>query len=321
MSIRLYVITIYSFICLYQINYTTMKKSKDIKFLLYQVLYIFVVCVMAIKGADLTLTQVIEDDGKPKVILSPEQMDSIQKLLDKAIIVDTSRYSLVDKELLKNDSKTQELVRQTMLNNGSFVSNEPAVEKQVIEDKIEKVEQKIEKDEIILGTVELFQFHQNTVPNQGNSPITIAGVTIQPHSTGKVTLGGESVITITSGNVSKTVNVKENKKPSISFQRVSSMGEDVRVTSLQRSVGFRVTVTDDFPEQLNVQFSGGVTVKEVGIGVYDITMNAFGSRSAYESYTNNKESPYNVGFTITVTDRIAQNHKITGQQTFTFGEW
>lgn len=297
-----------------------MKKSRDIKFLLYQVLYIFVVCVMAIKGADLTLTQVIEDDGKPKVILSTEQMDSIERLLDKAIIVDTNRFALVDKELLKNDTKTQELVRQTMQNNGSFVSNNPIVEKPVIEDKIVKVEQRIEKDEIILGTVELFQFHQNTVPNQGNSPITIAGVTIPPHSSGKVTLGGESVVTITSGSVSKTVNVKENKKPQISFQRVASMGEDSRVTELQRSVGFRVTISDDFPLQLDVKFNGAVSVVNKGNGVYDVTMNAFGSRLAFENYIDSKQAPYSLGFTVSVSDKLS-GHKITGQNQFQFGEW
>lgn len=320
MSIRLYVIITCQFICLYQTKYTTMKKSKDVKFIIYQALYIFVVCVIAIKGADLTLTQVIEDDGKPKVILTPEQMDSIQKLLDKAIIVDTNRFALIDKELLKNDTKTQELVRQTMQNNGSFVSNNPILEKPVIEDKIEKVEQKIEKDEIILGTVELFQFHQNTVPNQGNSPITIAGVTIPPHSTGKVTLGGESVVTITSGSVSKTVNVKENKKPSISFQRVTSMGDETKVTNLQRNVGFRVTISDDFPEQLDVKFNGAVSVVDKGNGVYDVTMNAFGSRSAFDNYIDNKQAPYSMGFTVAVTDKLA-GHKITGQNQFQFGEW
>lgn len=320
MSIQLYVIIIFDFICLYEINYTTMKKSKDIKFVIYQALYIFVVCVLAIKGADLTLTQVIEDDGKPKVILTSEQMDSIQKLLDKAIIVDTNRFALVDKELLKNDTKTQELVRQTMISNTSFVSYNPIIDKSVIEDKIEKVEQKIEKDEIILGTVELFQFHQNTVPNQGNSPITIAGVTIPPHSTGKVTLGGESVVTITSGSVSKTVNVKENKKPSISFQRVTSMGDETKVTNLQRNVGFRVTISDDFPEQLDVKFNGAVSVVDRGNGVYDVTLNAFGSKSAFDNFTDNKEAPYNIGFTVSLSDRLA-GHKITGQNQFQFGEW
>ncbi|NOS84690.1 MAG: hypothetical protein HOP31_06075, partial [Ignavibacteria bacterium] len=56
-----------------------MKKQKDVKFIIYQALYIFVVCVIAIKGANLDLTQVVEDDGKPKVFLSP---DSLQKLYE-----------------------------------------------------------------------------------------------------------------------------------------------------------------------------------------------------------------------------------------------
>jgi len=31
-----------------------MKKQRDVKFIIYQSLYIFVVCVIAIKGANLT---------------------------------------------------------------------------------------------------------------------------------------------------------------------------------------------------------------------------------------------------------------------------
>jgi len=43
-----------------------MKKNKDVKFIIYQSLYIFVVCVIAIKGANLDLVKVLEDDGTPK---------------------------------------------------------------------------------------------------------------------------------------------------------------------------------------------------------------------------------------------------------------
>jgi hypothetical protein len=300
-----------------------MKKSKDVKFIIYQALYIFVVCVIAIKGADLTLTQVIEDDGKPKVILTPEQMDSIQELLKKAIIVDTNRFALVDKELLKNDSKTQELVKQTLLiSGGSFVSNEP-VKKQDIPEKVDPLEPVSsidKKPEIVIGSVNLYKYHENIVPNQGNNPINVSGVTIPAHSTGRVTLGGESVVTITAGDISKTVNVLENRKPTISFQRVTTMGEDVRASTLQRMVGFRVTITDDFPSQLDVKFNGAVTVKNVATGVYDVTMNAFSSRVAFDMYTDSRNEPYSVGFTVTVTDKLAP-HKITGQNQFLFSEW
>ncbi|MEO8513032.1 MAG: hypothetical protein ABI543_05710, partial [Ignavibacteria bacterium] len=170
-----------------------MKKSKDIKFVIYQALYIFVVCVLFIKGADLTLTQVIEDDGKPKVILTPEKMDSIQKLLDKSIIVDTNRFAIVDKELLKEDPKMKDLVNRTFVNTGgSFVINDKVIEPPVKVEKPVEVRKTDEPDVIIIGNLELFQYHVNNVPNQGGNPITIAGVTIPAHSTGKVTLGGES---------------------------------------------------------------------------------------------------------------------------------
>ena len=104
------------------------------------------------------------------------------------------------------------------------------------------------------------------------------------------------------------------------MQRVASMGEETRVSQLQSSVCYRVTVSDDFPGQLDVKFNGPVTVKTVGSGVYDVTMNAFSSRSAFDNFTDNKESPYSVGFTVSVSDNIA-GHKITGQNSFIFGEW
>lgn len=298
-----------------------MKKSKDIKFVIYQALYIFVVCVLAIKGADLTLTQVIEDDGKPKVILTPEKMDSIQKLLDKSIIVDTNRFAIVDKDLLKEDDKMKELVTQTLVNTGgSFVSNDKVIDPPVIVEKPIEITKTVEKDDIVIGNIDLFQYHVNIVPNQGDNPITIAGVTIPAHSTGKVTLGGESTVTITAGKNSKTVNVKENIKPKISINRISEMGANVKATNLQRNVGFRVTINDDFPEQLEVSFNGPVTVKDKGKGVYDITMNFFSSREAFDRFTENKEAPYSVGFNVNVTDKLS-GHKMTGQQSFSFEDY
>jgi hypothetical protein len=50
--------------------------------------------VVAIKGANLDLIQVIEDDGKPKVFLTP---DSLQKLYEiiKRSIIDTNLYVVI----------------------------------------------------------------------------------------------------------------------------------------------------------------------------------------------------------------------------------
>ena len=295
-----------------------MKKNRDVKFIIYQSLYIFIISVVAIKGANLDLTQVIEDDGKPKVVMTQDSLDKLMKQLNISIIVDTSKYAIVDKKLLIDNEKLKLAVEQTKVDLSQYVlkTEVPKIEPK-IEDKIEP--EKIEK-EIVIGNVELYQYHNNQVNNQGDNAITINGTTIAPHSVGKVLLGGESTTIIKAGDKTKTVAVKENKKPTISFQRMTAMGEDAKVTTLQRNICYRVTINDDFPDQLDIKFGSGVTVKQVSANVFDITMNAFSSKAAFDNYTENKSAPYNLGFTVSVKDRIAP-HSVTGQNTFTFGDW
>ena len=299
-----------------------MKSKKDIKFIIYQSLYIFVICVIAIKGADLDLTKVINDNGIV-VQTGYAYVDTTNKVIIEKVNLadmihfDSSKYLIVSKDDYNNhpDDYTGMRVVNTSTGMGN-ITDIPIQEKK--QDEPLKIEDP--KKEIITGNLELHQYHNNLVPNQGDNAITIAGITIPAHSTGKVTLGGESSVVISAGDVKKTVSVRENKKPQIMFQRMTLMSDEAKVTVLQRNVCYRVTISDDFTDQLDVKFSGGVTVNNKGGGVYDITMNAFGSRQAFDNYIDNKNAPYSTGFTVTVSDRIAP-HKITGQQSFVFGEW
>ena len=308
-----------------------MKRKNDIKFIIYQSLYIFVVCVIAIKGANLDLTQVVEDDGKPKAIISPDSLLKLYEIIKKSIIVDTSLYVIISKEdLAKMDDKVKDFVLKnqsqpnlsitstTPVSINTNTTNNPLVEK--VEVKPEEKKDPGEMKEIRIGNIQLTQFTNNTLNNPYDTPLEVVGITsIPPHSSKSFVTGGESSVVIKVGDQTKTVEMKPNDKPKINFQRVASMGEDTRVTSLQGSVGYRVTISDDFPGQLDVKFNGPVTVKQQG-NVYDVTMNAFSSKGAFDNFTDGKNSPYNIGFTVSVTDKIA-GHKITGQNTFIFGEW
>ncbi|HWA07220.1 MAG TPA: hypothetical protein VG961_11780 [Ignavibacteria bacterium] len=304
-----------------------MKKQKDVKFIIYQALYIFVVCVIAIKGANLDLTQVVEDDGKPKVFLSPDSLQKLYEIIKQSIIVDTNLYVIIKKEdLAKMDDKIKQLVvnpmnvqiSSTPVN--TFTTNNPQIQQPEIKKEEEKKDPG-EMQEIRIGNIQLTQYTNNTLNNPYDTPLEVEGITtIPPKSSKTFQTGGQSTVTIKVGNSTKTVELKPNEKPKINMQRVASMGEETRVTQLQSSTCYRVTISDDFPGQLDVKFNGPVTVKTVGAGVYDITMNAFGSRSAFDNFTDNKDSPYSVGFTVSVSDNIA-GHKITGQNSFIFGEW
>ena len=302
-----------------------MRKKGDVKFIIYQALYIFVVCVIAIKGASLDLTQVINDDGKPKVFLTPDSLDKLMEIIKKSIIVDTNLYVIIAKaDLDKMDDKIKQLVinQQPPLTVNSMPLNVNTQMEQIRpkEEKPEEKKEPTEMQERRIGSISLTQFTQNSLNNPYDVPMEIVGITtIPPKSTKTFTTGGENSVVIKVGSSTKTVELKPNQKPKIGFQRIASMGEDTRVTSLQSSVCYRVTIEDDFPGQLDVKFTGPCTVKQQG-NTYDVTMNAFSSKAAFDNFTENKSSPYSTGFTVTVTDKIA-GHKIAGQQSFIFGEW
>ena len=54
------------------------NKNRDSKFVIYQVLYIFVITVLALKGADLSLNRVIRSDEA----VSKSVKDSLETLID-----------------------------------------------------------------------------------------------------------------------------------------------------------------------------------------------------------------------------------------------
>jgi hypothetical protein len=297
-----------------------MKKKSDVKFIIYQSLYIFVVCVIAIKGANLDLTQVIADDGKPKVFLSPDSLQKLYEIIKKSVVVDTNLYVIIKKSDLE---RMDEKIKQLVVNPQNIQISSTPMNIQIEQPKIKEEEKKDpgEMQEIRIGNIQLTQYTMNTLNNPYDTPLEVVGITsIPPKSSKSFETGGQSTLVIKVGNSTKTVELKPNEKPKISIQRVSSMGEETRVTQLQSSTCFRVTISDDFPGQLDVKFNGPVTVKTVGTGVYDVTMNAFSSKAAFDNFTDGKDAPYAVGFTVTVSDKIA-GHKITGQNSFSFGEW
>lgn len=301
-----------------------MKKKGDVKFIIYQSLYIFVVCVIAIKGANLDLKQVVEDDGSVKPKITQDSLEKLYDLMQRMVMVDTNYFVIVDKKLLLENEKLRMIVENMpKIDISSYM---PRSELEKYELKKEKTPEELKKEEpsemqeIRIGSIKMTQYTMNTLNNPYDVPLEVVGITtIPPKSTKTFETGGQSSVVIKVGTSSKTVELSANQKPKIGFQRMTSMGEETRVSTLQSTVCYRVTVDDDFPGQLDVKFTGPVSVKQQG-NAYDITLNGFSSKAAFDNFTDGKESPYSLGFTVSVTDKIA-GHKITGQNSFIFGEW
>jgi hypothetical protein len=302
-----------------------MRKVRDVKFIIYQALYIFVICIVAIKGANLDLKPVMD----AKDYISEDSLRALYEIIKTLRFVDTNHYVIISKDELERDKRLAELYKNqppipditgmVRLAPGQRITTITPEEEKKIEEL--RKEEPSEMTEIRIGSISLTQFTLNTLNNPYDVPLEIVGVTtIPPKSTKTFETGGQASVVIRVGTSTKTVELKPNIKPKISFQRITSMGEETRVTSLQSSVCYRVTVDDDFPGQLDIKFTGPISFKQVSATTFDVTMNAFSSRASFDNFTENKDSPYSLGFTVSVSDKIA-GHKITGQNSFIFGEW
>lgn len=308
-----------------------MKSRKDIKFIIYQMLYIFVICVIAIKGADLDLVEV-----EMKKLIDPgwTYVDTTGKIIiDRKVLADmihfdSTKYLIVSKEDYNNNPDKYSGLQ--VINTGTGMGNitdqlvPPNENTSKNPDEVKNIEAGSDKIIDPVFPSNFVQYRQNTVTN-GNAFEMIVqtesgNITIPPKSSKSVLINGDNAVTLKVENITKTYSVKENKKPQISFQRLTEMNDDAKVTVLQRNVCYRVSVVDDYFEQLDVKFSGSVIVKDKGKGIYDVTMNAFANRLSFDNYIDSRTSPYSIGFTVSVSDKIAP-HRITGQQSFVFGEW
>ncbi|CAN5498047.1 hypothetical protein BH10BAC5_BH10BAC5_18530 [soil metagenome] len=304
------------------------RNNRDVKFIIYQSLYIFVICVIALKGANLDLTEVMPKDN----VVQKSYADSLKAYIDSLLAlglvpkidIDTTKTSNADPNLVAQ-LQQKLIVMQTQMSVSTPNLN-TSTNPQVVQTPQVTTPQEVKKDpgemqEIRIGNIILTQYTQNTLNNPYDTPLEIVGITtIPPKSSKSFETGGQSSVTIKVGNSSKTVELKPNEKPKISMQRLTNMGEGVSVKTLQSVTGYRVVISDDFPGQLDVKFNGPVDVKTLANGTYDVTLRAFGSKNAFDNFAEGKDSPYSVGFTVTVTDKIAK-HTVTGQNSFTFGDW
>jgi len=57
-----------------------------------------------------------------------------------------------------------------------------------------------------------------------------------------------------------------------------------------------------------------------GPNTYDIKLNFLQSKSQFDTYTENKDSPFAVSFTVSVTDKISKKN-VSRQGNVQFSDW
>lgn len=307
------------------------KKNRDSKFVIYQVLYIFVITVLALKGADLDLRRVALEDETVKKSVKDSLMtilDSIYALgLDFRIEIDPNlpvENIELKKRLAELNKKVQDLSKIV-----EETPTPPKVEPEVVQ------EQTIMQSPISARQT-FIQYTWNTARNTGNVPANIIDprngqmiTLIQPGQEKKFDLMDQEEVIIRFGTQEERIKVIPNKPPEIKIERVTTKmnASRIYVRELQRITVFKVTIADSRPDQLKVTYTGPISVtgpqRDANNNlVYNVSLNIASTERAYNDWLDkfgNLREPdgrYKVNFFFTAVDEISKDRVQVGDSFF-----
>lgn len=307
------------------------NKNNDSKFIIYQVLYIFVITVLALKGAELDLSRVVSKEN----VVDISVRDSLNILID-------SLYA----QGIKFDIKLDEKVENEVLKEKLVSMNKQLAS---LTTKLNEIppEIKHEKAPEVIGNTKLQSplsvsqtFIQNTwneVKNNGDVPTIVYDsrntsapiVTIEAGEKRRFDLTDQTELLIKFGTQEERVKVSPNRLPEVKIERVTTKmnSGDIYVKELQRITAFTVTIIDERPEQLKVTHSGPISVSgpfrdAKNNIVYNVSLNIAPNENRFEEWIDKNSSlreadgRYKANFFFTVVDERSKDRVQVGDSFF-----
>lgn len=315
----------------------TITKNRDSKFVIYQVLYIFVITVLALKGADLDLSKVVAKDK----VVDKTKLDSLKVILDSLYALGANFDIKINPNIeTENEELKQQLAQATMkLNTITTQIKEIPREERTPEIVVEK-QPEINKEQT-LGQLpismdySLLQNTWNEIKNSGSTPLILqnssGGVitTINPGESKKFDLGGQTEIIAKYGSQQSKIRVAPNKPPEVKIERTTTKmnSSDIYVNELQKISSFRVTIIDERPEQLKINPSGPISITgpqkdSKGNLIYNVSLKLATNETRFEEWadrnSNLRESDgrYRANFFFIVVDERTKQRVQVGDAFF-----
>jgi hypothetical protein len=307
------------------------RRERDSKFVIYQVLYIFVITVLALKGADLDLRRVALEDETVRVSVR----DSLMSVLDSLYALGIDFSIKIDPNVVVEN---EEMKKQLAEMNRKL----EAVKDYVPPPKEEEKPKEQPKDEQLKMQLPIslkqtfIQYTWNIAKNSGTVPTSILDprdrkslVVIPPGQEIKFDLTDQTEVIVAFGSQEERVKVIPNKPPEIKIERVTTKmnAQDIYVQELQRITAFTVTIIDNRPEQLKVSYSGPISVtgpqKDAnGNMVYNVSLKIAANENQYDDWTDKNEGlresdgRYKANFFFTVVDERTKDRVQVGDSFF-----
>ena len=307
------------------------KRERDSKFVIYQVLYIFVITVLALKGADLDLRRVALEDETVQVSVR----DSLMSVLD-------SLYSLGIDFSIKIDPnvvvENEEMKKQIAEMNRKLEAVKDFVPPPKEDKPKELPKEEQTKLQLPISLKQTFiQNTWNTAKNSGSIPTNLYDprdrskpiVVIPPGQEVKFDLTDQTEVIVAFGSQEERVKVIPNKPPEIKIERVTTKmnSQHIYVQELQRITAFTVTIIDNRPEQLKVSHSGPISVtgpqKDAnGNMVYNVSLRIAANENQYDDWVDKNEAlreadgRYKANFFFIVVDERTKDRVQVGDSFF-----
>lgn len=307
-------------------------KNRDSKFVIYQVLYIFVITVLALKGADLDLR---------RVALEEETVD--KKVRDSLVTLIDSLYALGLKFDIKIDQnlpvENEELKKKLASLNQKLQEVQTKLQELPPPKEEEKsiVEEQTLMPMPISSKQTFIQHTWNVASNTGSVPVEIYDprdrskpITVIPAGQEKkFDLTDQTEVIVKFGSQEDRIKVIPNKPPEIKIEKVTTKmnARDIYVQELQRITVFKVTVIDNRPDQLKITWNGPISVSgpvkdSNGNLIYNVSLKIASTSSAFDDWLdkngNLRESDgrYKVNFFFIAFDERTKDRVQVGDSFF-----
>ena len=303
------------------------NRNRDSKFVIYQVLYIFIITILAMKGAELDLRRVALEEETVDISVK----DSLAAILDSIYALGIDFSIRIDPKVLDENEEMKERLAELNRKLEAVKDYVPPSEEEEIIDEQMKLQSPISLKQTFI------QNTWNIAKNSGTVPTTVidpanpnnAIVTIPPGTEKRFDLQDQTEVIIKFGSQEERIKVIPNRPPEVDIELVTTKmsHSDIYVKELQRITAFTVKIIDSRPEQLKVTYSGPISVigpqkDSKGNLVYNVSLRLASTETKYDDWLEingdlqEADGRYKANFFFIVVDERTKDRVQVGDSFF-----
>jgi hypothetical protein len=305
------------------------NRNRDSKFVIYQVLYIFIITILALKGAELDLRRVALEEETVDISIK----DSLAAILDSLYALGIDFSIKIDPKVLDENEEMKKRLAELNRKLEAVKDFVPPPE----EEPEEIVDEQIKLQSPISLKQTFIQNTWNIAKNSGTVATTIidpanpnvAVVTIPPGKEKRFDLQDQTEMIIKFGSQEERIKVIPNRPPEVDIELVTTKmsHSDIYVRELQRITAFTVKIIDARPEQLKVTYSGPISVigpqkDSKGNLVYNVSLRLATTETRYDEWLEingdlqESDGRIKANFFFIVVDEITKDRVQVGDSFF-----